>query len=59
MKLELIMELLQHKIDDYKFEITTLRKDVSTDGRHAEVKFNNDWLEDASRRDFTLTQLSD
>ena len=45
------------KIDDYKFEITTLRKDISTDGRHAEVKFSNDWLEDASRRDFTFNAI--
>ena len=45
------------KIDDYKFEITTLRKDVSTDGRHAEVKFSNDWFEDASRRDLPSTQF--
>ena len=45
------------KIDDYKFEITTLRKDVSTDGRHAEVKFSNDWFEDASRRDFTFNAI--
>ena len=30
-------------IDDHKFEITSLREDVSTDGRHAEVKFSKDW----------------
>ena len=45
------------KIDDYKFEITTLRKDVSTDGRHAKVEFSKDWLEDASRRDFTFNAI--
>ena len=45
------------KIDDYKFEITTLRKDISTDGRHAEVEFSKDWLEDASRRDFTFNAI--
>jgi len=45
------------KVDDYKFEITTLRKDVSTDGRHAEVEFSNDWHEDASRRDFTFNAI--
>ena len=45
------------KIDDYKFEITTLRKDISTDGRHAEVEFSNDWHEDASRRDFTFNAI--
>ncbi len=39
------------------FEITTLRKDVSTDGRHAEVAFTDDWKEDAQRRDFTLNAL--
>ena len=41
-------------INEYKFEITSLRKDVSTDGRHAEVEFSLDWREDASRRDFTI-----
>ncbi|MDC2971316.1 CCA tRNA nucleotidyltransferase, partial [Candidatus Pelagibacter sp.] len=40
-------------IDEYKYEITSLRKDVLTDGRHAEVEFSLDWKEDASRRDFT------
>jgi len=45
------------KIDDYKFEITTLRKDISTDGRRAEVEFFNDWHEDASRRDFTFNAI--
>jgi len=45
------------KIDGYKFEITTLRKDISTDGRHAEVEFSKDWHEDASRRDFTFNSI--
>tara|TARA_B100000700_G_C14926797_1_gene799857 strand:- start:13 stop:1284 length:1272 start_codon:yes stop_codon:yes gene_type:complete len=45
------------KVDDYKFEITTLRKDVSTDGRHAQVEFSEDWHEDASRRDFTINAI--
>ena len=45
------------KIEDNKFEITTLRKDVLTDGRHAEVEFSNDWFEDASRRDFTFNAI--
>lgn len=40
------------------FEITTLRKDVETDGRHASVEFTNDWVEDASRRDFTFNAMS-
>lgn len=39
------------------FEITTLRRDVSTDGRRAVVAFTQDWLEDAERRDFTLNAL--
>ena len=45
------------KVDDYKFEITTLRKDISTDGRHAQVEFSEDWYEDASRRDFTFNAI--
>tara|TARA_Y100000590_G_scaffold47493_1_gene50319 strand:- start:1976 stop:3262 length:1287 start_codon:yes stop_codon:yes gene_type:complete len=40
-----------------KFEITTLRKDISTDGRHANVQFTSDWNEDASRRDFTINAI--
>ena len=38
-------------------EITTLRRDVTTDGRHATVAFSADWREDASRRDFTINAL--
>lgn len=38
-------------------EITTLRRDVSTDGRHATVAFSTDWQEDAARRDFTINAL--
>jgi poly(A) polymerase len=38
-------------------EITTLRRDVATDGRHAEVAFTDDWGEDAARRDFTINAL--
>ena len=38
-------------------EITTLRRDVATDGRHAEVAFSRDWKEDAARRDFTINAL--
>ena len=45
------------QVDKYKFEITSLRKDVSTDGRHAKVEFSNDWYEDASRRDFTFNAI--
>ena len=39
------------------FELTTLRRDVETDGRRAVVAFTDDWLEDASRRDFTFNAL--
>jgi poly(A) polymerase len=39
-------------------EVTTLRRDVSTDGRRATVAFTDDWEEDAARRDFTLNALS-
>jgi poly(A) polymerase len=38
-------------------EVTTLRRDVATFGRHAEVAFTDDWQEDASRRDFTINAL--
>ena len=38
-------------------EVTTLRRDVSTDGRHAIVAFSEDWREDAARRDFTMNAL--
>jgi poly(A) polymerase len=44
-------------IEDKKFEITSLRKDVATDGRHAKVEFSLDWKEDASRRDFTINAI--
>ncbi len=40
------------------FEITTLRIDVKTYGRHAEVAFTDDWQEDAARRDFTMNALT-
>ncbi|MDB5453549.1 MAG: tRNA nucleotidyltransferase/poly(A) polymerase [Caulobacteraceae bacterium] len=39
------------------YEITTLRRDVETDGRHAVVAFTDDWREDAARRDFTVNAL--
>ena len=39
------------------FELTTLRRDVETDGRRAVVAFTDDWLEDAGRRDFTFNAL--
>ena len=41
-----------------KYEITTLREDVKTDGRHALVNFTNSWQIDAERRDFTFNALS-
>ncbi len=44
--------------DGHPFEITTLRRDVSTDGRRATVAFTDDWREDAARRDFTINALS-
>lgn len=44
-------------IDGRHFEITTLRRDVSTDGRHATVAFTEKWREDAARRDFTMNAL--
>ena len=41
-----------------RYEITTLRRDERTDGRHAEVAFTDDWREDAARRDFTINAMS-
>jgi poly(A) polymerase len=41
----------------HAFEITSLRRDVETDGRHAVVAFTDDWAEDAHRRDFTINAL--
>jgi len=43
--------------DNFKFEITSLRKDVFTDGRHAKIEFSNNWKEDASRRDFSINSI--
>ncbi len=48
-----VTAILNHK----KFEITSLRKDISTDGRHAEVEFTSDWEQDALRRDFTINAI--
>ncbi|MDB5681105.1 MAG: polynucleotide adenylyltransferase [Sphingomonas bacterium] len=42
---------------DEVYEVTTLRRDVETDGRHATVAFTDDWREDAARRDFTINAL--
>jgi len=44
-------------IDNNKYEITSLRKDISTDGRHAKVEFSIDWKEDAARRDFSINSI--
>ena len=43
--------------DKHKLEITTLRKDIETDGRHAEVKYIDDWKLDSERRDFTINAI--
>ena len=43
--------------NDKLFEITSLRRDVETDGRHAVVLYTNDWREDSERRDFTMNAL--
>jgi poly(A) polymerase len=45
-------------VDGQRFEITTLREDVATDGRHAEVAFGDDFEADAARRDFTINAMS-
>jgi poly(A) polymerase len=45
-------------IDGAPFEVTTLRQDVETYGRHAKVAFGRDWKADAERRDFTINALS-
>ena len=44
-------------LNEKKFEITTLRKDISTDGRHASVEFTKNWNHDAARRDFTINAI--
>jgi len=41
----------------FKLELTTLRKDVETDGRHAEVEYISDWQLDSERRDFTINAI--
>ena len=43
--------------EKFKIELTTLRKDVKTDGRHAEVEYINDWQLDSERRDFTINAI--
>jgi len=44
-------------INSSKFEITTLRKDIKTDGRHAEISFTDSWKQDSDRRDFTINAI--
>jgi len=44
-------------LNDKKYEITSFRKDISTDGRHAEVEFSKEMEADAARRDFTINAL--
>ena len=43
---------------EHRYEVTTLRRDVATDGRHAEVAFTDDFAADAARRDFTINAMS-
>jgi poly(A) polymerase len=45
-------------LDHQPVEVTSLRRDVVTDGRHAEVAWTTDWREDAARRDFTINAMS-
>ncbi len=45
-------------LDERRYEITTLRRDVATDGRRATVAFSSSWAEDAARRDFTINALN-
>lgn len=44
-------------VNGHPFEITTLRSDIETDGRHAKVEFTKEWREDARRRDFTMNAM--
>jgi poly(A) polymerase len=44
-------------VGNNKYEITSLRKDIVTDGRHAKVEFSDNWFEDASRRDFSINSI--
>ena len=45
-------------LDQRQFQITTLRQDIETDGRRAEVRYTKDWSVDAARRDFTMNSMS-
>ena len=44
-------------LNKLKIELTTLRKDVKTDGRHAKIEYTDDWQEDSNRRDFTINAI--
>ncbi len=44
-------------LNNKKFEITTLRKDILPDGRHSKIEFTSNWKDDASRRDFTINAI--
>jgi poly(A) polymerase len=44
-------------VEGHPYEVTTLRRDVETDGRHAQVEFTDDWRADAERRDLTINAL--
>ena len=43
--------------ENHKVELTTLRKDIKTDGRHAKVEYTDDWQKDSERRDFTINAI--
>ena len=45
------------RIEEKNFEITSLRKDIKTDGRHALVEFTKDWKQDSTRRDFSINSI--
>lgn len=51
------MKNIYFQLHEENFEITTLRIDVATDGRHAEVEFTTDWQKDAERRDLTINSM--
>jgi tRNA nucleotidyltransferase/poly(A) polymerase len=42
---------------NYRYEITSLRKDINPDGRHTKIKFTNNWTQDSLRRDFTINAI--
>jgi len=44
-------------LNNNKVELTTLRKDIKTDGRHAEVEYTDNWIQDSERRDFTINAI--